>query len=171
MHSVHYRILRRTERIRTIILQRNHDSRKKIIDYPYQNIGFIRVQNGLNDIQNVLDYFYNEFKWAYMMIDTSNTKNKIISSVISLYRIYDIQIEEFSKMENFIKGSLEYLEIPEQELIAQGKDVSQETETYNKNLKGQMDAIVKAFNNEENNQKRKKCLDTIEEYLFAKTNT
>lgn len=139
---------------------------KNIINYPYQNTGFILAQNGLKDIQTIISGFYDRFKWAYMMIDVSNKKNKVISSVILLYEIYGFQIKEFLKLEALIKKALEYLEIPEAELLSQGRDIPKETKIHNINLQNQMSAIEAAFNDAENNKKRNECLDVIEEYLF-----
>lgn len=141
---------------------------KKLCDYPYINNGFSLAKGGLLEVLKMTEGFSDKLKWSYMQIDTSNKKSRIINALISLFSIYQIQICEFVKMEKLLKQALEFIGIPESELINQGVDINKETAMHNEKLQAQEKEIEKAFNDVDNNKRRNNNLDVIEEFLFNK---
>lgn len=138
-----------------------------IINYPFMRSGFVKADEGLKDVRVITHQFMDRFKFASQCIYIGGNPDKILKAVVNLSNLYSQQIKVFREMEIALTEAIRFNDKSDEELLAEGVNILQKTQSINNRLQSLERAIEQAYNATDEQNKRTKCYKTIEAYLFS----
>lgn len=144
-----------------IVLENN------IAYYPYMRAAFVKFEEGLSDVQSIMNQFNREFLSAYHRIDKTRKRDEITQVVITLFGSYREQMLVFKKMEKSIIEAIRFSDMTDEKLISQEIDIKLETLRHNDILFKNLEEIKNQYNDENIQKIDCECFDKLEMYIYG----
>lgn len=142
---------------------------KKIIFYPYSQVGFIDAVSGLKDVQEILNFYDSNVKLSYLQIDFDGQCDDALNAARELFDLYKKQIKTFKDMEGALCDGIRFMEKSDEDLFNDGiTDIPKASQEMNAILQSKEKEIEFAYNDVNEQKKRNEAYVKLEKYLFNK---